>query len=179
MKTALFIGRFQPFHLGHYSVLTELVSQGYEQIYIGIGSAQYQRSADNPLSVQERRRCIEQTVQSRPLAADINVLEIPDIHNDAAWVDHVEKILYTVTTQYDLVVTGNAVVERLFKAAGKTVQPIQQTVAITGSQIRSLARRRDMSWQQYVDSAIISWIEPIILNSHGPDRTQNSDSSLS
>ena len=37
---ALFIGRFQPFHLGHLLLLQRLSTQ-YEEIIIGIGSSQY------------------------------------------------------------------------------------------------------------------------------------------
>ncbi|EKD75919.1 MAG: hypothetical protein ACD_43C00277G0005 [uncultured bacterium] len=171
MKTAIFIGRFQPFHSGHYSVLQDLVEQGYQHIVIGIGSAQYSRTEENPLSAAERRRCIETVFQQQPLAARITIVNIPDIHNDAAWVDHVEKIIYTVTNQYSIIVTGNELVQSLFQTKGKLVQPVKQTVMIAGSQIRLWIRQHQTEWRTYVEPTLADWIEPIILNGHGSSRT--------
>lgn len=179
MKTALYIGRFQPFHFGHYSVLTNLVAQGFQHIVLGIGSTQYQRTEKNPLSVTERHTCIEQTIQQRPLPARISIIDIPDIHDDAAWVDYVEKILYTVTTHYDVAISGNTWVERLFKEHGRMVQTIVPTIHVTGSQIRQWIRQQNPQWRDYVDVRCATWIEPIILASHGPDRVEDENSSLS
>jgi nicotinamide-nucleotide adenylyltransferase len=173
MKTALYIGRFQPFHSGHYSVLEQLAQQGFGQVVIGIGSAQYQRTARNPLSAAERRRCIEQTMQARPLSVRLCLVEIPDIHDDATWVDHVQDIVYTVATHYDCVVSGNDWVQRLFVAAGQPVAPVHPSIAITGTQLRHWVRTRHSAWRNYVTEAVADWIEPIILQSHGPDRTEN------
>ena len=39
MKRAFYIGRFQPFHLGHYSVITSIAEE-VDELIIGIGSAQ-------------------------------------------------------------------------------------------------------------------------------------------
>lgn len=176
MKTALYIGRFQPFHLGHHSVLVDLAEQGFDRIYIGIGSAQYSCSEDNPLTAQERRRCIKETVHYRPVAAQIAMIDIPDIHNDATWVDHVEKILYSVTTHYDVVVSGNDWVRRLFLAKQRPVQIIRPRLQISATQIRQWIRAHNSAWREFMAPACAAWIEPIIYNSHGPDRSQDQNS---
>ena len=60
---ALFIGRFQPFHLGHLLLLQRLSKQ-YDEFIIGIGSSQYQNTYDNPFSEEERRQMIIQSLDN-------------------------------------------------------------------------------------------------------------------
>lgn len=162
MKTALFIGRFQPFHHGHYSVLAELARMGFTRCIIGIGSSQYQRTTDNPLSYEERRQCIQSLLRERPLSPDILYVAIPDIHDDAAWIAHVNNLVYTVTPHYDVVATGNTLVRDLFLAAGHLVRDVRVTIVISGTQIRQWIRHDDPRWQKYLDPRLASTIVPII-----------------
>ena len=53
MATALYIGRFQPPHLGHISVIKEILKK-YDSVIIGIGSAQEKGTYENPFSAAER-----------------------------------------------------------------------------------------------------------------------------
>lgn len=156
MGKLLYIGRFQPLHFGHLSVIT-----AYHNLVIGIGSSQYERTVDNPLSASERRWCLEQ-VTAAP------IIEIPDIHDDAHWVDHALRIVYSVLpSTEDLVegiVTGNAHVARLCAASGLTVIPIQPTIDINATALRSFIRLHNPIWRSYVPPAIHNLIEPIILN---------------
>lgn len=48
MKRGFYIGRFQPYHNGHQSVL-EHIALEVDEIVIGIGSAQLSHLTDNPL----------------------------------------------------------------------------------------------------------------------------------
>ncbi|MCD4800755.1 MAG: adenylyltransferase/cytidyltransferase family protein, partial [Methanococcoides sp.] len=47
MKRAFYIGRFQPFHLGHHSVITSIAEE-VDELIIGIGSAQTSHEVNNP-----------------------------------------------------------------------------------------------------------------------------------
>ncbi|MBI5051569.1 adenylyltransferase/cytidyltransferase family protein [Candidatus Micrarchaeota archaeon] len=51
----MFVGRFQPFHLGHYKVVKRLLKD-YEEVIILIGSseADFVYDWNNPMSVGER-----------------------------------------------------------------------------------------------------------------------------
>ena len=51
--TALFIGRFQPFHSGHVDAIKQISEK---EIIIGIGSSQYSGTDDNPYSFEERKK---------------------------------------------------------------------------------------------------------------------------
>src|SRR3989338_7750132 len=92
--SVVFIGRFQPLHKGHVSII-----QQYADIIIAVGSSQYSRTADNPLNFSERRWCLQQ-VTTGPIVA------VPDIHDDAHWVEHLLNIVYTVTPKIDGAIDG-------------------------------------------------------------------------
>jgi len=111
--TALFIGRFQPFHLGHLDVLKQ-IQKKYDVIKIGIGSSQESETARNPWTASFRKEMIENS--AKKLDADIQVFEIPDINNDEKWVSHVQEIV----GEFDVVYSGNDHVRELFQIAGLT-----------------------------------------------------------
>lgn len=156
---ALFIGRFQPFHSGHLSMVQYLTEVGYQHIVIGIGSAQYARTADNPLTDSERLYCIRTTLANHPQLARSSIVALPDIHDDTRWVDHVNAIVYTVTPQYDVVVSGNSWVQGLFKARAVQVIEPKITIPITGTAIRKLIRLGNTSWKTFVDPSIQLLVE--------------------
>ncbi|NTV27538.1 MAG: adenylyltransferase/cytidyltransferase family protein, partial [Methanothrix sp.] len=49
----LYIGRFQPYHLGHQAVL-DRIAEEMEEIVIVIGSAQESHTSENPFTAGER-----------------------------------------------------------------------------------------------------------------------------
>ena len=59
---ALFIGRFQPFHNGHLKVIQNSINL-YDEVIIGIGSAQYSNTTDNPFTAEERKLMIERSLK--------------------------------------------------------------------------------------------------------------------
>lgn len=92
----VFIGRFQPFHLGHRYVIEQALSQS-KQVIVLIGSARVPRSTRNPLSVAERTQMIlaaflpEQT-------ARIHCVALDDIlYNDIRWVHQVQQAVSSIT----------------------------------------------------------------------------------
>ena len=53
MISSLYIGRFQPFHFGHLSVVKKIIEKG-EFLIIGIGSAEDNFLPENPFTASER-----------------------------------------------------------------------------------------------------------------------------
>jgi nicotinamide-nucleotide adenylyltransferase len=53
MLKALFIGRFQPLHLGHLDALKQISK---EEIIIGIGSSQYSGTKENPYNFEQEKK---------------------------------------------------------------------------------------------------------------------------
>ncbi|MBI2415486.1 MAG: adenylyltransferase/cytidyltransferase family protein [Candidatus Kerfeldbacteria bacterium] len=166
MKNALFIGRFQPFHSGHLSVLQALGRLGYDQIIIGIGSAQYRRTLDNPLSLAEREQSLHTVLIGRKDIPSWVTVAIPDVNDDDHWVDHVDAIVKTKVSAYTATYTGNDWVKRLFEAAGKSVQPVEKKIMIDGTTIREHIVRNNPVWRNYVDHRIQRLIEQATRASH-------------
>jgi len=53
VRRAFFIGRFQPFHLGHMEVLRKILKE-VEELIVGVGSAQESHTIENPFTAGER-----------------------------------------------------------------------------------------------------------------------------
>lgn len=127
MKKALFIGRFQPFHVGHLDALKQISET---EIIIGIGSSQYSGNKDNPYTFAERKKMITKALKNTDIKYQTKA--IPDIHNPKNWVDHVKKIV----GHFDVVYTGNPVVAKLFKAKRFKVKMIKIKIKISATEIR-------------------------------------------
>ena len=59
----VFIGRFQPFHLGHYKVISQGLEMA-ENIIVVVGSHDSARTTRNPLTSDERIHIIRQSLSS-------------------------------------------------------------------------------------------------------------------
>ena len=139
VNIALFIGRFQPFHRGHYRVVKDL-KQKYTPV-IGIGSSEKMNSFENPLSFNERRKMV------RSCFPGTDVFAIPDRGDDELWVEEiVERIRFKV------VVTGNDWTKRCFRKKGYgTERPrMYNRDKYEGTTIRELAAERNEDWKDLV-----------------------------
>jgi len=113
---ALYIGRFQPFHNGHFNVIKNL-SKKYTKIIIGIGSSQYQDLKDNPFSAEERKLMIDKTLKSTGIE-NYEIVFIPDIHDPPNWVDHV----LSVYSDFNIIISNNDFTRELFAKKGYPVE---------------------------------------------------------
>ena len=114
MTTALIIGRFQPFHLGHHMLVQE-ASKEADSILIGVGSSQESHTQHNPFTAEERRQMILLSVKD--ITRKVSVFDVPDIGNNERWVAHVEKIV----PKFDVVYTNGELERSLFAKAGYRV----------------------------------------------------------
>lgn len=86
----VFIGRFQPFHLGHKAVVEAALARARRAIVL-VGSARQPRSIRNPWTFEERAEMI---LGAWPEAerARILVAPLPDrLYNDQAWIAGVQR----------------------------------------------------------------------------------------
>ena len=92
----VFIGRFQPFHLGHRYVIEQALAQS-KQVIVLIGSARVPRSTRNPFTVQERTQMILGAFAADQ-AKRIHCVALDDIlYNDTRWVHQVQQAVLSVT----------------------------------------------------------------------------------
>ncbi len=107
MSRATYVGRFQPFHLGHFQVV-ETYSQEFDEFLVTLGSADKSREEDNPLTVEERKEVIHQCFP------DIQILALEDEgsseEDNQRWAEKLEE-----KTGADTVLSQNDLVKRLVK----------------------------------------------------------------
>ena len=112
IESALILGRFQPFHLGHLELI-RAVKNRYDKIIIAVGSAQEKGTSENPFDKDERRDMIKLGLESAGIF-EYDMVCIDDINNDEKYVTHVESIV----PEFNVIYSGNDLVLKLFKQAG-------------------------------------------------------------
>ena len=87
MNRAIVLGRFQPFHNGHASLVMKASALHPEQrVMIAIGSAQSEWEPNNPWSAEERSSMIQAWADSHNIEVEICMIE--DINDPPNWVEH-------------------------------------------------------------------------------------------
>ncbi len=105
----VFIGRFQPFHFGHKTVIDEALKRA-DNVIMLIGSANLPRSLRNPFSVAERTAMIK-GAYSEADAARIHCVGLDDaLYNDTRWLKYVQAGVRSVTNdlQADIGLIGHS-----------------------------------------------------------------------
>ncbi|MDI3485713.1 MAG: nicotinamide-nucleotide adenylyltransferase [Methanolobus sp.] len=155
MRRAFYIGRFQPFHLGHYSLIKD-IARDADEVVIGIGSAQKSHEPKNPFTAGERVMMIKHALED----AGIKHYAIPleDLQRNAVWVSHI----ISMTPPFDVVYSNNPLVVRLFQESGILVEqpPMYQREGYSGSEIRKRMLRGE-DWKSLVPAAVIDVIDEI------------------
>jgi nicotinamide-nucleotide adenylyltransferase len=104
MKTCLFLGRFQPFHIGHLEVIKKLLKD--YKLVVGIGSANISRSEMNPFTALERKEMILRVFKKEGI--DAEVVTIDDIPIDDHYGDYLQSIV-----KFDILASSNRMVQDL------------------------------------------------------------------
>ena len=73
VNRGLYVGRFQPFHLGHLDAIKYALKE-VDELVIVIGSAQYSHNVNNPFTAGERLVMVRQAL----LEAGVRLLETLD-----------------------------------------------------------------------------------------------------
>lgn len=154
MTTALFIGRFQPFHKAHLKDIKEILKQA-DEVIIAIGSSQYSHTKENPFTVEERIRMIEDTLIEENIS-NYTIFPVPDIKNHSKWVEHVTSLV----PKFDVVFTSNAFTENLFKKKGFKVKKLKLVKGISATIIRHRMLKGE-GWEELLPEAIVKYIKEI------------------
>ena len=153
---AFFIGRFQPFHNGHLAMVKRiLVSNG--EVIIGIGSAQYSHTGENPFAAGERYEMIKRTLDAEGIH-DYHIVPIPDTHVHSVWVSHIRSLV----PHFDIVYTNSDLVVRLFREHGLKVlsPPLVERAEWSGTEIRARMLKGG-DWDSLVPRAVAGYIREI------------------
>ena len=152
----LMVGRFQPFHKGHILVIREMVKL-HPSTILGIGSAQYSHTPENPFTAGERVEMATEALREEGIA-DFYVVPIEDINEHGRWVAHVESLV----PRFSAVATNNPLNQRLFQEEGYEVRttPLYGRNRYSGTVIR----RRMLGgrpWKPLVPPAVARIIDEI------------------
>ena len=153
---ALILGRFQPFHLGHLEVI-KYVKKEYDGIIIGIGSAQYSHTLENPFTAGERHLMISKTLEKENIH-NCFLVPIEDLHRNSMWVAHTESI----APPFDVVFANNPLTHRLFEEKGYNVKtsPLYDREKYSGFGIRKKIIN-DEEWENLVPDKVAKIIKLI------------------
>ena len=148
MKKALFVGRFQPMHLGHLKAI-KWILQEYDKIIIVIGSSQDSFTDKNPFTFEERKKMIQNTLKRESIQKNrYKIIGIPDVFDDKKWVDNIVK-----KVKFDFVLTKNPWTKRCFTEAKISVEPHPMFGSISGSKIRKMIKN-NKKWEKYVPKEV-------------------------
>jgi len=152
----LIIGRFQPFHLGHLSVIKKIVKE-CDTIIISIGSAQYSHTLENPFTAGERYLMISKTLEKEKIL-NYYLVPVEDVNRYDVWVSHVEAL----TPPFDVVYTNNPLTKRLFLEKGYTVKsmPMYDRTIYSGMEVRRRIWRNE-NWKKLVPKQVAGVLKEI------------------
>jgi nicotinamide-nucleotide adenylyltransferase len=152
----LYIGRFQPYHLGHQSVL-ERIAKEVDEIVIVIGSAQESHTMENPFTGGERMEMICAALEGE-LRKRCYVVPVQDINRNCIWVSHLQSLV----PRFDVVYSSNPLVVRLFSEAGVKIRsmPMYQRDQFSGTAIREIMCKGG-DWSRFVPRGVASLINSI------------------
>ncbi len=150
MTIGLFVGRFQPFHLGHLHDIV-LISKQVDEIKIVIGSSQESGTEKNPFTYEERVDMIKKTLKNYYINYEIFGFE--DVPSDTIWVSNVIAVI-----QPDIVYTGNKRIKKLFEDKRFKVRHLPRIDNLSGTHIRAYMKAGS-EWKHLVPRQVSELIE--------------------
>lgn len=91
----VFVGRFQPYHIGHHIIITEALTKA-KRVIIGIGSADQPRDGKNPWFAEERetmiRACFTEAENDRIFCFTVQ----DHLYNNSRWFESVQNSVDTI-----------------------------------------------------------------------------------
>ncbi len=150
----LLVGRFQPLHKGHLSVIREVLRKSDELIIV-IGSAEDSHTDKNPFTAGERYQMILSSLTEEERRR-VLIVPIRDVNRYSVWVNHVESYV----PPFDEVYSNSDLTRSLFKQAGYAVH---KTKAYNPKEYSATEVRRRIvageKWQNLVPEPVVGFLE--------------------
>jgi nicotinamide-nucleotide adenylyltransferase len=151
----LYVGRFQPFHIGHLEAIKGIL-QEVEELIVVIGSAQYSHNQENPFTTGERLVMIRSALQEAKIdTSQVWIVPVPDVHLHMMWVSEVEGY----TPKFHIVYSNEPLTRRLFLEANYKVKsvPFHDRRFYSSTVIRNKMLEDD-TWKALVPKSTVALI---------------------
>jgi nicotinamide-nucleotide adenylyltransferase len=155
VNRGLYVGRFQPFHIGHLDTIRHTLKE-VDELVIVIGSAQYSHNANNPFTAGERLVMIRRALlEAKVDYSKVWVVPVPDVHLHMLWVRAVEGY----TPKFNVVYSNEPLTRRLFMEAGYQVKsiPLFDRKVYMSTIVREKMVEGD-SWTELVPKSVAEFI---------------------
>jgi len=157
-KRALYVGRFQPFHLGHLKALKWILERE-DEVVVCIGSPQYSFTKDNPFTLGERIEMIWAVLREEGLTDRCIIASVPDTYESHhLWV----PLVLSYCPKFERVYTNDEMSRMLFTEAGIEVRsiPFFDREILCATRIRKLMAE-NKNWREFVHPAVARVIDSI------------------
>jgi len=148
-KTAVFLWRFQPFHIGHMSIVEKIFQQDFERLLLIIGSADKSGTDENPWNVQEREEIIRASIPLE-IQEKIDIASLADVPDDDLWCENLLQIFHNCRLQIAdcRLFTGNHWVQDICERHGIQTDWIDSyEIDVSGTKIREMIQKgEDVIW---------------------------------
>ncbi|MEM0286701.1 MAG: nicotinamide-nucleotide adenylyltransferase [Nitrososphaerota archaeon] len=133
MSTSLFVGRFQPLHLGHLTAI-EYALKHSDRLIILVGSAEKSFELRNPFTAGERVEMLYLTLKAKDIISRVLIIPIPDVENHMLWVPFVESIV----PPFQKVFSNDYLTVALFRMHGYEVEevPLYRREELMATEVR-------------------------------------------
>jgi nicotinamide-nucleotide adenylyltransferase len=154
----LYVGRFQPFHIGHQGAI-KFALEKVDELVVVIGSAQYSHNSYNPFTAGERLVMVRRALQEADIDnARLWIVPVPDMHLHMLWVRAVEGY----TPKFNMVFSNEPLTRRLFMEAGYPIEniPLFERKVYSSTYVREKMREGE-SWMDLVPKSVADFINEI------------------
>ncbi len=153
MTRGFYIGRFQPYHDGHHSVV-ERIAEEVDELVVGIGSADQSHTSSDPFTAGERIMMITKSLVDLDLVT--YPVPIEDLNRNSVWVSHVQSM----SPDFDVAYSNNPLVVQLFDEAGVEVRGSKMfnREVLEGTEVRERMIAGD-DWEALVPDPVVEVVE--------------------
>jgi len=158
VNRGIYVGRFQPFHIGHLDAV-KYALQSVDELIVVIGSAQYSHHSHNPFTAGERLMMIRRAlIEVGVNISKLWIVPVPDVHLHMLWVSAVEGY----TPKFNVVYSNEPLTRQLFMEAGYSVQelPLFDRQLYMSTLIRERMVKGD-NWRELVPKAVGDFIDEV------------------
>lgn len=158
MTTGLYVGRFQPFHLGHLEAIRHILGE-VDDLIVVVGSAQHSHTIENPFTAGERITMIRLALKEANMGSSkYFIVPLPDWDIHKVWVAH----LLSQTPAFQIAYTNEPLTGRLLKEAGIKVEhiPFHHREKFSATEVRKRLLAGE-NWEELVPRSVAKYLQQI------------------